>query len=57
MRVSMTQLHRWPMDDPDDDLNISQTASVCSACHDETPAKDHMKLNGASFHALDDDIH
>ena len=45
------------LDDPDDDRNISQTASVCSACHDETAAKDHMKLNGASFQALDDDIH
>jgi OmcA/MtrC family decaheme c-type cytochrome len=44
-------------DDPDDDLNISQTASVCSACHDHTPAKDHMKLHGASFKALDEDIH
>ncbi len=40
-----------------DDLNISQTASVCSSCHDGTAATDHMKLNGASFHALDADIH
>jgi len=43
-------------EDPSDDLNISQTASVCSSCHDGTRALDHMKLNGASFHALDDDI-
>jgi OmcA/MtrC family decaheme c-type cytochrome len=39
--------------DPDDDLNISQTASVCGGCHDDTVATDHMKLNGASFQALD----
>jgi OmcA/MtrC family decaheme c-type cytochrome len=39
-----------------DDLNISPTASVCSACHDNVAATDHMKLHGASFHALDADI-
>jgi OmcA/MtrC family decaheme c-type cytochrome len=42
--------------DPGDDLNISPTAAVCSACHDDAVATDHMKLNGASFKALDDDI-
>jgi OmcA/MtrC family decaheme c-type cytochrome len=39
-----------------DDLNISPTASVCSACHDSEAALTHMKLHGASFHALDADI-
>jgi len=39
-----------------DDLNISPNAAVCSSCHDNTAATDHMKLNGASFHALDADI-
>jgi OmcA/MtrC family decaheme c-type cytochrome len=42
--------------DPSDDLNISQTAAVCSSCHDDDIATDHMKLNGASFRALDSDI-
>jgi OmcA/MtrC family decaheme c-type cytochrome len=41
---------------PDDDLNISPTAAVCSGCHDNRVATDHMKLHGASFKALDDDI-
>jgi OmcA/MtrC family decaheme c-type cytochrome len=39
-----------------DDLNISPTAAVCSACHDSEAALTHMKLHGASFHALDADI-
>jgi hypothetical protein len=39
-----------------DDLNISPTAAVCSACHDGEAALTHMKLHGASFHALDADI-
>jgi OmcA/MtrC family decaheme c-type cytochrome len=39
-----------------DDLNISPVAAVCSACHDTEAALDHMKLHGASFHALDADI-
>ncbi len=43
--------------DPSDDLNISQTASVCSSCHDSAVSKDHMLLHGASFQALDEDIH
>jgi len=43
--------------DPSDDTNVSQSASVCSSCHDGVAATDHMKLNGASFQALDEDIH
>jgi OmcA/MtrC family decaheme c-type cytochrome len=42
--------------DPDDDLNISPIAAVCSSCHDDSGATDHMKLHGASFQALDADI-
>jgi OmcA/MtrC family decaheme c-type cytochrome len=42
--------------DPGDDLNISHAAAVCSSCHDDQAATDHMKLNGASFQALDADI-
>jgi OmcA/MtrC family decaheme c-type cytochrome len=42
--------------DPDDDLNISPIAAVCSSCHDDSAATDHMKLHGASFQALDADI-
>lgn len=49
-------LQPGPDDNPDDDLNISPTASVCSSCHDDDTAINHMKLNGASFKALDDDI-
>ncbi len=41
---------------PDDDLNVSPTAAVCSSCHDSEAAITHMELNGASFHALDADI-
>jgi OmcA/MtrC family decaheme c-type cytochrome len=41
---------------PTDDLNISSTAAVCSSCHDDTTATDHMKLYGASFEALDSNI-
>ncbi len=44
------------LDDPGDDLNISPTAAVCSACHDGSVAKDHMELHGAAFQALEDDI-
>lgn len=43
--------------DPSDDLNISPIAAVCSSCHDDAFAIDHMLLNGASFRALDEDIH
>ncbi|HEY5658844.1 MAG TPA: OmcA/MtrC family decaheme c-type cytochrome, partial [Myxococcota bacterium] len=42
--------------DPDDDLNISPIAAVCSSCHDDRASTDHMKLHGASFQALDADI-
>ncbi len=35
---------------PDDDLNISPTAAVCSACHDGATAQAHMEsLGGAKF--------
>jgi OmcA/MtrC family decaheme c-type cytochrome len=44
------------LDDPTDDLNISQTAAVCSSCHDDAIAKDHMVGFGASFIALEADI-
>jgi len=37
---------------PADDLNISPTAAVCSACHDGTLAREHMiQIGGASFDA------
>jgi OmcA/MtrC family decaheme c-type cytochrome len=42
--------------DPTDDLNISQTAAVCSSCHDDDLAKNHMVGFGASFMALESDI-
>ncbi len=42
--------------DPSDDLNVSPVASVCSSCHDDAVARDHMLLHGASFIALDEDI-
>ncbi|MGD8228685.1 MAG: OmcA/MtrC family decaheme c-type cytochrome [Desulfobacteraceae bacterium] len=36
--------------DPDDDVNITPTASVCSSCHDGiSPAKTHMADNGGLF--------
>ena len=36
--------------DPTDDLNISPTAAVCSACHDGVLAREHMiQIGGASF--------
>jgi len=44
------------LSDPDDDLNISPSAAVCASCHDDAVATDHMKLHGASFKALDEDI-
>jgi len=37
------------LNDPDDDLNVSPTAAVCSACHSAQVAKAHMEHNGASF--------
>jgi OmcA/MtrC family decaheme c-type cytochrome len=42
--------------DPTDDLNISQTAAVCSSCHDSEGSKNHMLSQGASFMALDENI-
>jgi OmcA/MtrC family decaheme c-type cytochrome len=42
--------------DPDDDLNISSTAAVCSSCHDAQEDENHMRLYGASFSALDANI-
>jgi OmcA/MtrC family decaheme c-type cytochrome len=32
-----------------DDLNITPTAAVCTACHDSVVAQSHMQLNGALF--------
>lgn len=40
----------------EDDLNISPVAAVCSSCHDDAVAVNHMILGGASFIALDEDI-
>ena len=34
---------------PDDDVNITPTAAVCSSCHDDTASKSHMTANGARF--------
>jgi OmcA/MtrC family decaheme c-type cytochrome len=34
---------------PDDDVNITPTASVCSSCHDDTASKTHMTANGGRF--------
>jgi OmcA/MtrC family decaheme c-type cytochrome len=34
---------------PDDDTNITPTASVCSACHDDIESKTHMTENGGKF--------
>jgi cytochrome c len=39
-----------------DDLMISPTASVCSACHDSSVAKIHMEQNGADFAATESSI-
>jgi len=38
--------------DPDDDRDITPTASVCSACHDGILAKTHMAENGGNFDFL-----
>ena len=40
------------MADQADDLVISPTAAVCSACHDSSVAQQHMTLNGAKFGVL-----
>jgi len=42
--------------DRNDDLKISPTASVCSACHDGLLANIHMVINGALFGATQTDI-
>jgi OmcA/MtrC family decaheme c-type cytochrome len=43
--------------DPDDDLNISPTAAVCSSCHDSLLARSHMVVpGGALFGVIQDDI-
>ena len=34
---------------PDDDTNITPTASVCSSCHDSLASKTHMSEQGALF--------
>ncbi len=35
--------------DPGDDMNITPAAAVCSSCHDNRLAREHMAQNGASF--------
>ncbi|MDX9785542.1 MAG: OmcA/MtrC family decaheme c-type cytochrome [Desulfobacterales bacterium] len=35
--------------DPDDDINITPTAAVCSSCHDGIEAKTHMSDEGGKF--------
>jgi len=43
--------------DPNDDLNITPTAAVCSSCHDGQLERAHMIQNGgASFSVLQADI-
>lgn len=44
------------VEDPEDDLNISSVAAVCSGCHSDATATGHMIEQGASFIALDEDI-
>jgi len=35
---------------PDNDLNVTPTAAVCSGCHDSAKSREHMtKTGGASF--------
>ena len=41
---------------PDDDLNITPTAAVCSSCHDDRETRRHMERNGGSFAALQSSI-
>ena len=38
--------------DPTNNLRITPTASVCSACHDGSEVRRHMQSNGAVFGAL-----
>jgi OmcA/MtrC family decaheme c-type cytochrome len=44
-----TDLTGAKLDDPDDDTNITPTASVCSSCHDSVEAKTHMTEQGGKF--------
>jgi OmcA/MtrC family decaheme c-type cytochrome len=39
--------------DPSDDVNITPTTAVCSACHDDALAKAHFEQNGGMFDAAD----
>ncbi len=41
---------------PDDDLNITATAAVCSSCHDSSLVRAHMEQNGASFNTTQANI-
>ncbi len=38
--------------DPNDDLNITPTAAVCSSCHDDRETRRHMERNGGNFSVL-----
>jgi OmcA/MtrC family decaheme c-type cytochrome len=42
--------------DPTNNLRITPTASVCSACHDRSEVRRHMQSNGAVFGALQSTI-
>ena len=43
--------------DPANDLNITPTAAVCSACHDSAKVRTHMvTTGGASFSVRQSDI-
>lgn len=44
------------LEDPSDDLNISPTAAVCSACHDTLLAQAHMEQNGGAFSIAQADV-
>ena len=44
-----TVLTEADLADPDDDKNITPTASVCSSCHDSIEAKTHMTEEGGQF--------
>ncbi len=55
--VLATTIDSMGNSDPDDDLNITAAASVCSSCHDSQLAKAHMIQNGgASFTALQSEV-
>ncbi len=44
-----TVLTEAKLADPDDDKNITPTASVCASCHDGLAAKTHMTEQGGQF--------